>query len=486
MESNQKRPTRVRYGVMGFLCSLSFLTYFDRVCILRAQEDIQSELAITDPQMGLILGAFWLAYALFEIPGGWMGDRFGPRITLTRIVLAWSLFTALSGSSIGFLTLLTCRFLFGVGEAGAYPNIARAQSKWLSPKGRARAGGWLWLLARWGGAFAPLIFDLMLVAFQREGFRHFMSSIPGLGFMKDISAWRLGFWASGMIGIVWCLLFYPWFRDDPAKHKGVNEAELAIIRDGRVAKDEKHSMPGHVWKALFTSRSLWAIGLLYILGSFGWSFFVSWLPKYFKQVHDIGFGMGKNEVEAARQMLTRIGDSLGLPLLDWLSWMPSQSITAVMTGLPLFFGGISCLVGGALCDALLRRVGHKRWVRAVFPVSGCIVAACAMLGIRLVERPEHAVMLMILAAAAYDFGQAANWATIVDIGGEYSGVATGFINMVGNTGNYLQPYLGALIFGNFGWGALFYVYAGCYLLAASMWLFINPNRTFYEGRAPAA
>src|ERR1700756_3722346 len=112
--------SRIRLRVLAFLCVLSFLTYYDRQCIVRAQEDIQSSLAISDTQMGLIFGSFWFAYALFEIPGGWMGDRFGARLTLTRIVLAWSLFMALTGAATGFLSLFAYRFLFGVGEAGAY------------------------------------------------------------------------------------------------------------------------------------------------------------------------------------------------------------------------------------------------------------------------------------------------------------------------------------------------------------------------------
>src|SRR5688572_23692628 len=125
------RPTRTRYWVMAFLGVLAFLTYFDRICITRAQADIKADLGISDAQMGLIMGAFWFAYAIFELPAGWMGDRYGARGTLTRIVLAWSLFTALSGSAWGFLSLLTMRFLFGVGEAGAFPNMARIQSRWL-------------------------------------------------------------------------------------------------------------------------------------------------------------------------------------------------------------------------------------------------------------------------------------------------------------------------------------------------------------------
>src|SRR6476660_5652649 len=149
--------SRVRVSVMAFLCALSFLTYYDRQCIVRAQDSIRASLGLDEKQMGLVFSAFWLAYALFEIPSGRLGDRFGARFTITRIVLAWSLFTVLTGAATGLLSLLLFRFLFGAGEAGAYPNMARIQSRWLPINERAGAGGVLWLMARCGAAFAPLI-----------------------------------------------------------------------------------------------------------------------------------------------------------------------------------------------------------------------------------------------------------------------------------------------------------------------------------------
>jgi MFS family permease len=435
-------PTRQRYLVMAFLCVLSFLTYFDRVCIMRAQGDIQRDLQLSDEQMGLIFGAFWLAYALFEIPGGWMGDRYGSRVTLTRIVLAWSLFTLLSGSATGFVSLLTYRLLFGAGEAGAYPNMARVQGQWLPVRARARAGGLLWLLARWGGAFSPLLFGAMLRAFDDSAFRSLLTALhlPG-----DIPAWRMAFWAAGLIGVLWCLGFYPWFRDDPAASPAVNDAELRLIKGGETSSPEGHHMPARAWGALLSSRSLWAIGFLYIGASFGWSFFVSWMPRYMKEIHHLEFEK-----------------------------------TELMSGLPLFCGGISCLIGGALSDMLVRRSGRKWLGRALFPICGYTTAAVAMSCIRLAQNAEQAAFLMCLASAAHDFGQGANWATIVDVGGRYAGTATGFINMVGNVGNSLQPYIGALVFHSLGWNALLGLYSAAFLGAASMWLFIDPQRTFYR------
>ena len=455
------RPTNVRYGVMAFLCALSFLTYFDRVCIMRAAADIQRDLGLTDGQMGKVFSAFWLAYALFEIPMGRWGERFGARTTLTRIVLAWSLFTALSGSAVGFLSLLSFRLLFGIGEAGAYPNMARVQSRWLPAQAIGRAGGLLWLTARWGGAFSPLIFGAILRALDSAAFRGAVAGLPLLNHLAHAPAWRMGFWASGLLGLVWVALFYPWFRDDPAAKASVNAAELDLIRSGRKPAqpagdgrgdagrdnagrdDVGHAAAPGMWRALFTSRSLLALALLYLFGSFGWSFFVSWMPRFLKDVHHL----------------------------------PVEKIELAM---PLFYGGISCLAGGWLSDYVVRRTGRKRLGRAFFPVVGCTTAAAAMVGIPFVKTPGQAVVLMCVASAAFDFGQGANWASIVAIGGRYAGSATGLINMIGNMGNVIQPIVGAWIFHRFGWPVLFAIYGGCYLAAASMWLLIDPRRTFYE------
>jgi MFS transporter, ACS family, glucarate transporter len=426
---------------MAFLCVLSFLTYFDRVCIARAQPDIRTELDINAEGMGLVFGAFWLAYALFEIPGGWMGDRYGARITLTRIVLAWSIFTMLSGCATGLVSLLLFRFLFGMGEAGAYPNMARVQANWLPAPSRARAGGLLWLMARFGAAASPFLFGAMLRGFDSPGWR---TSLAGVGLPDDISAWRVAFWAAGVIGLAWCVAFYLWFRDDPASMPSVNAAELRLIKGEGGSASAPHSMPGQAWRALFTCRSLWAMGLLYLFGSFGWSFFVSWAPQYLKEMHEVNFDDSE-----------------------------------FMTGLPLFFGGISCLVGGALSDALVRWLGWKWLGRAVFPLCGYTIAAGAMFCMPWAQTAEQACFLMCVASAGNDFGQGANWATIVDVGGRYAGTAAGFINMVGCGGNYLQPAIGALVFQSLGWDFLTGVYAAAFLTAAAMWLLINPDHTFY-------
>lgn len=433
---------------MAFLCVLSFLTYFDRFSIMRVQGDVQRDLRISDAQMGWIFSVFWLAYALFEIPGGWLGDRFGARKTLTRIVLAWSAFTALTGAAVGFLSLFTWRFLFGVGEAGAYPNIARVQSRWLPQRSQGLASGMLWLVARWGGALAPLLFGILLRWVDSRGFRSALGHIPIVHGAAHFAAWRLAFWVAGIAGIVWVALFYPWFRDDPAHMRKANSAELDLIRAGQSAEStqKKRAADSGLWRSLFSSRSLWALALVYAFGSFGWSFFASWMPRFLLERHHLDYEHS-----------------------EWMS------------ALPMLCGGGACLLGGWMSDALIRLTGSPWLGRALLPMTGRVVSALAVLAVTQAHTPGQAVVLMCITLAFYDLGQGANWAAIIDIGGARSGTAAGFINMVGNLGgNVLQPIIAPRIFTRYGWGTMFAVYAGTYVMSAVMWLFIDPARRFYQ------
>jgi sugar phosphate permease len=262
-----------------------------------------------------------------------------------------------------------------------------------------------------------------------------------------IPAWRIAFFASGLVGVVWCLLFYPWFRDDPADKRSVNAAELHCIESERGTTDLSHAADARVWIHLLSSPSVWALSLYFFCGGVGWSFFVSWMPRYMAEVQHVGFD-----------------DS------EWSS------------ALPLICGGISCVVGGVLSDALVKRTGRRRLGRAIFPVVGCLTAAAAMLAIQRAETAQTATILMCVAAAAYDFGQAASWASMVDIGGRNAGIAIGLMNMIGCLGHAVQPYLGARVFHTFGWNALFGVYAVAFLLAMTTWAITNPTRAFYENR----
>ena len=185
--------SRVRYAVLALVCSLSLVSYLDRVGISGGAPFIVSDLGLTPVQMGFVFSAFTLAYASFEIPSGWLGDTIGPRKVITRIVLWWSAFTTLTGLVHHFATLLTVRFLFGAGEAGTYPNATKVLSRWMPTVERGFGQGMVWMSGRLGGAFAPALVVFMIA---RMG-------------------WRPTFWIFGVVGVAWAAFFWCWFRDRP-------------------------------------------------------------------------------------------------------------------------------------------------------------------------------------------------------------------------------------------------------------------------------
>jgi ACS family glucarate transporter-like MFS transporter len=253
-------PIKSRHRVLGMLFLVSIITYTDRIAISAAAPRISEELGLSNAQMGMVFSAFVFAYGLFEIPGGWMGDRFGPRLVLTRIVAWWSIFTALTGAVRSYVLLLVCRFLFGAGEAGAYPNCAAAISRWFPFAERAKAQGVVWTASRLGAAIAPL------------------TVIP----LQRAIGWRPVFFIFGAVGFVWAAAWYLWFRDYPRDKSGVSAAELAEIGDpGPTA----HVSLG--FRRALSSGNLWAVLLMYHTYCYAAYWFFSWMPTYLVKARGI-------------------------------------------------------------------------------------------------------------------------------------------------------------------------------------------------------
>jgi len=465
-----QRPTRVRYGVLGFACALSMITYLDRVCIASSVTPMMEALGLKSAaQLDWAFAAFAFAYALFEIPSGWLGDVYGPRRTLIRIVLWWSVFTALTGMTglIGGLTfLIVIRFLFGMGEAGAYPNITRALHNWFPFTERGFAQGAVWMAGRLMGGLTPLLWLLVVegIYWTHTGADGAESQKPLFG---PVLHWRATFFLFGILGIAWCLLFSRWFRNRPEKNPSVNTAELALIQAGRSDTGAGHA---HVpWMRLLRSRNLWALCLMYFCAAFGWYFNITYLPHFLEQR-----GVDRH-----------------------------SALGALYKGGPLWLGAIACLLGGFLTDAFIRRTGSRKWGRRLFGVIGHgLCAVCCFLAFLYPSDPFSVFLFISLAAFWNDLTMGAAWAACQDIGLRYAAIVAGCMNFIGNlggaavgkvTGFIIRQTLAAHAAGAglavdqltpeqrniaelLGYKINFFMFGVAYLLAVALWLYFDSTK----------
>jgi MFS family permease len=214
---------------------------------------MQNELHLGSRDWGWVTGVFSIAYAIFEVPGGFLGDRFGARLMLTRIVLWWSAFTSLTGMVSSFFALLLVRFCFGAGEAGAYPNASSSIFNWFPPAERGRAFGLIWMSSQFGGAVAPLLVIPIQVKY----------------------GWRTSFHILGVLGAVWAVTWWAWYRNRPEKKSGISGEELAEI--GFTSEVRRHSFPG---KAILSNASVWALMGTPLSWVYAYHFFQSWFHTY--------------------------------------------------------------------------------------------------------------------------------------------------------------------------------------------------------------
>ncbi len=408
--------SRARYGVIGFAITLAIVTYIDRVCISKSADLMMSDLALTKDQMGYAFSAFAWAYALFEIPGGWLGDRLGPRSVLLKVVLMWSIFTALTGWAWGLVSLVVFRFIFGIGEAGCFPNLTKAFTLWLPAGERVRAQGIMWLSARWGGAFTPLLVVWVLT---------FMS-------------WRWAFTLFGTLGLLWAVFFARWFRDRPQDHPSVNAAELAVIGDTGADALGHGRVP---WGKFLQSPTVWLLWLQYFCMSYSWYFFITWMPTYLKESFP---GLGKWE-------------------------------SALLNCIPLFFGGLGSLASGLLARKLATRFGMGSSRRRI-AVLGFVGAAVMMLVSTRFHQPVLAMLAVGLASFCNDLAMPPAWGACMEVGGRCTGSLAGSMNMMGNLGSAVSPLVVAWLLGLSGgnWNVAFYSFAIVYVLGAFCWAKIDP------------
>ncbi len=409
-------PTKTRFVVLSVLCLLSGVLYLDRICISQALPSIKADLKLSNTETSYVLMAFTLAYGLFEVPTGRWGDLIGGRRVLTRISLWWSAFTALTGACIGLWSILIVRFLFGAGEAGAFPNVARVLSRWFPDAERGRAQGVLLAASQAGGAIAPYLAALLI---------------------RDIG-WRWTFVAFGGVGAVWAAGFWSWFRDDPAAHPAVNSAEARLI-GRRVTSGNVHTaIP---WAAVVRNPSVWFLSLIMALGSFNSYLYFSWFPTYLIE------GRGVDKTTAG-----------------------------MMASLVLVFSAIGTFLGGILLDLIV--AGNSATRRRVLGGSIFFLAALFLACALSTQDPWLAAFLTAMSCFMTQATQPLWWSCTIGISGKHVGALFGLMNSVGVFGALSSQYLVGAVAdwlgkqgysGRTQWDPIFYVNVGVLVVAGLMW-----------------
>ncbi|WP_417383570.1 MFS transporter [Gimesia sp.] len=439
--ASQGPATRARFLVLTLLCLVAAVAYISRNAISVPAGLIQKELGIDSLQMGWVMSAFFWSYALAQIPSGWLAHVWGTRRSLTAFAILWSIATALTGMVTGFWMLIGVRLIFGISQAGIFPCCASTISKWLPHARRGIASGLLGSFMSIGSAFGAFSIGVLLAGIHTESI-----NLPGIG-------WRAIMYLCAVPGVVWAIVFYYWFRDRPEKHRGVNAAELQIIRGDEVEtpeeqpKDERKNEHGEPtpWGQILTSFSMWMICGQQFFRAAGNIFYMTWFPVYLQKARGI-----------------------------------SLASSGLLTSLPLLTFVIGNFLGGVVVDWVLQRTGSRRWSRqgvAIVAMLGCgLCTLCAYF----VQEMTLAMTLISVSMFFAGLGGACGYTVTIDKGGQHVAPIFGMMNMMGNLGAALLPVIVGVMFKAGLYGLVLILMAGIYVSAALCWMLLNPNGTVFD------
>jgi sugar phosphate permease len=418
-----------RWYVLLLISVMYLITYLDRVNISTAAPAISQEFGFDKITMGFIFSAFAWSYALFQVPGGWLSDRFGARGVLAGIVAYWSIMTAATAAAFSATSFIAVRFLFGVGEAGAFPGATRAMQLWYPRSERGLVQGVTHSASRFGAAIAPPIVVLIMSQF----------------------GWRPVFYICGAVGLIWSLWWAVSYRNLPEEHGLVSPAELETIRgrgpNGAINPPPMEKQANVPWLTLVRSPNMWAIMCAYFTYVYCLWIFLSWLPSYL--------------IEARHFTLLKVG---------------------LFASLPLLAGVVGDTVGGIATDWLLKKTGSARIARRAVAITGLLGCAICIVPAALTEDAYVAVYGLTASMFFLEFTIGPSWAVPMDTGGKYSGTVSGMMNMAGNTGAAVSPIVFGYLANGGNWEAPFIV-AACLLVAGSaVWAFwLDPDKAILQG-----
>jgi len=421
------KATHARYIVVMFMVLLAMVTYLDRACIGAMAPQIAAEFALDEGQMSWVFFAFIISYAIFGIPTARWADRRGAKSVLTRIVSWWSIFTIATAGAFNYVSLLAARFLFGAGEAGAWPCVARVMSRWVPKHVRGTAKGIFF-----AGAYASATLTTLIVT-------------PLLSYVS----WRTILVVFGCVGFVWVVAWQRWFRDEPTEHPAANEAERALILADR--PPEVPSPRGWAfWSNLLRQRNVRLLCIAYMPNCATFYFCITWLPTYLMKQH----GFEKAEL-------------------------------GMVAALPLLLSTGTQFLGGWMSDLIARRYGLTAG-RRVPGIVGYALAAGFIIAASMAKQPVFAAVMIGLAAGTCMLTTATSWSTCVDIGREYSATVSATMNTAGQIAAMASaPIVGYSVkwFGD--WNMPFWLLAALFLVGATCWAFIDPRKPVFDARGLA-
>ncbi len=421
------RPSRARYVVVSAICLAAFVAYMGRNCLGVASEDVQRDLGIDEAQMGWVMSAFFWAYALAQVPAGWLAHRFGARMALTGYAAAWSSLSVLFYFVGDLPALIAVQAGFGVAQAGIFPSSAGMIRNWLPAANWGLAVGLMGGFMSIGAAAGSAI-----TGYAIEGFQWGDWAVAAVGWREVL----VGFAVPGFLFALW---FGWWYRDQPEQHSRANDAECLLIRDGTSADDTSSSSAGWIHAAV--QPSMWLLYGQQFCRAAGYIFFPTWFPQYLKETRGV-----------------------------------STSESGLLAALPLIAVVLASFVGGALIDWLLKRTGSLRISRqgtAVVAMASC--AAC-IAGAYFIADVHAAVALISFGTFCGTLAGPPSSATTIQKGGNHTEQIYGVMNMTGNLGAAACPLaIGFLVKMTNNWNLVLLVFVAIYAVGAVCWLFLNPH-----------
>ncbi|MCH2126244.1 MAG: MFS transporter [Pirellulaceae bacterium] len=439
--------SRTRFAVLAFLCGAAVIAYLQRNCLGTAESTIRADLDLTKQEMGWLISSFFWAYAIFQIPTGWLSDRWGPRRALTTYATGWSLASvvmALAGtvftsfilgwfgiavSSVAWLWFIAARILGGAAQAGLFPSAASVLSGWMPRNRRAIGSGFIGGSQQIGGLLAA-----MLTAYLID--------------IADIH-WRLILVIFAVPGFFWAAWFWRWFRNHPSEHSQVNAAELQLL--GAAEKKQSSRPTATPWLILACSPATWCICGQQFCRGFGYIFYSTWFPTYLQETHGV-----------------------------------SIAESGFLSALPLMFVLVAAPLGGTISDSLLDKTGSHRIARSFF--GAICLGGCAMFIFiaYFVSHPTLAVLVISAGSFCAGLIGPVAYATTIDMAGKHVATVFGTMNMSGNIGAAIFPLVVPVLLrvggmgGEENWDLVLFAFAGVYAIGAFFWLFLNPRGTMVE------